>query len=61
MQDEPGAAGFFLEELPIRSPVLLFRLPHKWAYEFIMRKDRRVQWQAEMPKEYTFSINITER
>ncbi len=55
MQDEPGAAGFFLEELPIRFPrTRLFRLPHKWAYEFIMRKDRRVQWQAEVPKEYTF-------
>ncbi len=55
MQDEPGASGFFLEELPPRFPrTRLFRLPHKWAYEFIMRKDARAKWQAEVPKEYTF-------
>lgn len=55
MQDEPSNAGFFLEELPARFPrTRLFRLPHKWAYEFIMRKDARHKWQAEVPKEYTF-------
>lgn len=55
MQDDPGASGFFLEELPPRFPrTRLFRLPHKWAYEFIMRKDARTKWQAEVPKEYTF-------
>lgn len=55
MQDETGAAGFFLEELPARFPrTRLFRLPHKWAYEFIMRKDARNRWQDEVPKEYTF-------
>ncbi len=55
MQDDPGASGFFLEELPPRFPrTRLFRLPHKWAYEFIMRKDARARWQDEVPKEYTF-------
>lgn len=52
---DPGTGGFFLEELPQRSPgTRLFRLPHKWAYEFIMRKDDRAQWEKELPMEYTF-------
>lgn len=47
--------GFFLEELPARFPqTRLFRLPYKWAYEFIMRKDNRQNWQAELSKEYGF-------
>lgn len=47
--------GFFLEELPPRFPqTRLFRLPYKWAYEFIMRKDDRDLWQEELHKEYTF-------
>ncbi len=47
--------GFFLEELPQRFPkTRLFRLPFKWAYEFIMRKDNRKEWETELPKEYTF-------
>jgi len=51
--------GFFLEELPPRFPkTRLFRLPYKWAYEFIMRKDFRENWQAELTKEYAF---FTER
>lgn len=52
---DPGCHGFFLEELPPRFPkTRLFRLPSKWAYEFIMRKDEREIWEAELPKEYTF-------
>ena len=32
--------GFFLEELPAQRPFTrLFRLPHKWAYEFMLRMD----------------------
>ena len=47
--------GFFLEELPARFPqTRLFRLPYKWAYEFMMRKDNRSDWETELPKEYTF-------
>ncbi len=52
---DPGTGGFFLEELPQRFPnTRLFRLPYKWAYEFIMRKDDRAQWEKELPMEYTF-------
>lgn len=54
-KEDPGCHGFFLEELPPRFPnTRLFRLPSKWAYEFIMRKDRRDEWESELPKEYTF-------
>lgn len=50
-----GAGGFFLEELPQRVPnTRLFRLPYKWAYEFIMRKDDLEHWDQELPIEYTF-------
>jgi SAM-dependent methyltransferase len=32
--------GFFIEELPAKRPFTrLFRLPHKWAYEFTLRMD----------------------
>ncbi len=54
-KQDPGCGGFFLEELPARLPgTRLFRLPHKWAYEFIMRKDDRARWETELPMEYTF-------
>lgn len=47
--------GFYLEELPARFPrTKLFRLPAKWAYEFILRKDNRDQWSEELHKEYSF-------
>ncbi len=50
-----GCGGFFLEELPPRFPrTRLFRLPYKWAYEFIMRKDDRKLWKSNLPFEYTF-------
>lgn len=54
-KQDPGCSGFFLEELPARFPkTRLFRLPHKWAYEFLMRKNDRAHWETEMPMEYTF-------
>ncbi len=52
---DPTSGGFFLEELPARFPkTRLFRLPYKWAYEFVMRKDNRANWDNELPTEYTF-------
>lgn len=52
---DAGCGGFFLEELPPRFPrTRLFRLPHKWAYEFLMRKDDRDKWDKQLPVEYTF-------
>jgi len=54
-KQDPGCGGFFLEELPARIPqTRLFHLPYKWAYEFVMRKDRRKEWENELPMEYTF-------
>lgn len=50
-----GYSGFFLEELPSQfEGSRLFRLPHKWAYEFIMRRHQREDWAKESPIEYTF-------
>jgi SAM-dependent methyltransferase len=47
--------GFYLEELPPRFPrTRLFRLPAKWAHEFILRKDDRENWNTELHKEYSF-------
>lgn len=58
-RQDAGCGGFFLEELPPRFPrTRLFRLPYKWAYEFLMRKDDREKWDKELPMEYTF---FTER
>ncbi|PCI56094.1 MAG: methyltransferase [Alphaproteobacteria bacterium] len=54
-KQDPGCGGFFLEELPPRFPrTRLFRLPYKWAYEFIMRKDNREIWESRLPFEYTY-------
>ncbi|MGE4313196.1 MAG: class I SAM-dependent methyltransferase [Pseudobdellovibrionaceae bacterium] len=53
-----NTGGFFLEELPARFPnTRLFRLPYKWAYEFIIRKDDRELLIQEMNKEYTFATH----
>ncbi len=47
--------GFFLEELPPNFPrTRLFRIPEKWAHEFIMRKDDRERLKEELSKEYAF-------
>ncbi|MFP4313556.1 MAG: class I SAM-dependent methyltransferase [Alphaproteobacteria bacterium] len=54
-RQDAGCGGFWLEELPPRFPkTRLFRLPSKWAYEFLMRKDDREKWDKELPMEYTF-------
>ena len=54
-KQNPGCGGFFLEELPPRFPrTRLFRLPYKWAYEFIMRKDKREIWEEQLPFEFTY-------
>jgi len=53
--DDPAHKGFYLEELPPRFPqTRLFRLPYKWAYEFVLRKDDREFWEEELHKEYAF-------
>lgn len=50
-----GCEGFFIEELmPRREGTRLFRLPHKWADEFIHRKNYRASWEKELKEEYTF-------
>ena len=50
-----NAAGFFIEELPQNYPgTRLFRLPIKWAYEFILRKDDRQKLRDTLSKEYAF-------
>jgi len=52
---DPECAGFFLEELPAKLPgTRLFRLPYKWAYEFVMRKDDRSHWEMQLPKQFTY-------
>lgn len=52
---ESGCEGFFIEELaPLREDTRLFRLQHKWALEFIHRKDFREKWESELHTEYTF-------
>ena len=50
-----GCEGFFIEELmPRQDGTRLFRLPHKWAKEFIHRKNYRKNWARELKEEYTF-------
>ena len=54
-RNDSGTGGFFLDELPEKTPgTRLFRIPYRWAYEFIMRKDDRKNWEKELPIEYTF-------
>ncbi|MBI1327989.1 MAG: methyltransferase domain-containing protein [Alphaproteobacteria bacterium] len=54
-KNDPVCRGFFLEQLPPRVPkTQLYRLPHKWAYEFILRKDGRDNWEEQLEEEYTF-------
>lgn len=50
-----GCEGFFIEEqMPKREGTRLFRLSHKWAKEFIHRKNYRTNWKKELTQEYTF-------
>lgn len=52
--DRKGHQGFYLEELEARiKHTRLFRLSHKWANEFLLRKDKRAIWDDEINKEYT--------
>lgn len=54
-REDPVHGGFYLEDLPPRFPrTRRFRLPHKWAYEFLIRKDERERWDKELHTEYTF-------
>lgn len=47
--------GFYLEELsPRREKTRLFRLEHKWALEYVHRKDYRRSWFDHLHNEYTF-------
>lgn len=46
--------GFFIEELPAKRPFTrLFRLPHKWAYEFVLRMGEGDQDRLAPTHEYT--------
>ncbi|MGB1077412.1 MAG: class I SAM-dependent methyltransferase, partial [Bdellovibrionales bacterium] len=54
--DALTTGGFYLEELPPRFPnTRLFRLPHKWAHEFILRKDDRERLEEDLDIEYAFA------
>jgi SAM-dependent methyltransferase len=54
------APGFPLEDvppspgLPCRAGWRRFRLPHKLAAEFVLRKDYRADWATEVQEEYTY-------
>lgn len=53
--DGRAGPGFFLEELACDTPGRRrFRLPHKWAAEFALRKDYREDWDTELLEEYTY-------
>lgn len=50
-----SAPGFSFEERgPPRSGWRRFRLPYRAAVEFILRKDYRQDWEAEVKEEYTY-------
>lgn len=51
---DPASGGFYLEERPPRFPrTRLFRLPFKWALEFILRPHDREGLAATVHHEYT--------
>ena len=53
-RDDDSYRGFYLEELPARFPrTRFFRLPVKWAYEFVLRRDNRRKWLSEIHHEFT--------
>jgi len=53
--DKDAGPGFFLEELePQAAGTRLFRLSHKWAAEFVLRKDYRRDWDVELLEEYSY-------
>ncbi|MCR0985078.1 class I SAM-dependent methyltransferase [Roseomonas populi] len=52
---DPLGAGFPLEELgEAGDGWLRFRLHRHWAAEFLLRKDYREDWEAELREEYAF-------
>src|SRR4029079_19456020 len=53
--DKDNGPGFFLEELDARmAGTRLFRVAHKWAAEFVLRKDYRNHWDVELLEEYSY-------
>ncbi len=53
--DQRAGPGFFLEEVTCaHAGWRRFRLPHKWAAEFALRKDYREDWETELLEEYTY-------
>ncbi len=57
-KQDPNCPGFFIEELPPRFPeTRMFRLPYKWFYEFISRKDDRATFEENLTKEFAFFTN----
>ena len=53
--DKGNGPGFFLEELDARvAGTRLFRVSHKWATEFVLRKDYRRDWDVELLEEYSY-------
>jgi SAM-dependent methyltransferase len=53
--DTSAGPGFFIEEIdPAEPDTRRFRLPHKWAAEFVLRKDYRRDWDVELLEEYTY-------
>lgn len=54
-----GCTGFFLEELPPRFPYTrLFRLPAKWAYEFVIRKENMDKISRNIGREHAIFTDI---
>ncbi|MGD9637963.1 MAG: class I SAM-dependent methyltransferase [Alphaproteobacteria bacterium] len=53
--DERCGSGFFMEELGShKKRSRRFRLPYKWAVEFVLRKDYREDWDVELLEEYCY-------
>ena len=53
--DKQAGPGFFVEEIDPPEPgTRRFRLSHKWAVEFLLRKDYRADWDVELLEEYTY-------
>lgn len=53
--DRAGCGGFFLQEVtPKNEKTRLFKIPYKWAVEFMLRRHKRSEWAEELNKEYTY-------
>lgn len=54
-----GCEGFFLEELSPRFPYTrLFRLPAKWAFEYIIRKENMDDISAHIAREHAVFTDL---